>query len=112
MFCMLELISSRYTAKRFSLATVAIQSIPLYPGPLDRILTGTEDFPLSPIPLHRVHTFESSFEPLQFSLNGREGRRIAVILGNAGRVLEVLDMDEPDNGDATSQEGYEAFDER
>lgn len=54
---------------------------------------------LFPIPLRRVHRFEPSFEPLQLSLNGRAGRRIAAVLGGAGRVLEVLDMDEPEDDD-------------
>lgn len=61
---------------------------------------------LSPIPLHRIHRFEPSFEPLQFSLNGRAGRRIATVLGGGGRVLEVLEMDEPED-----EEDDEAMDE-
>lgn len=55
---------------------------------------------LLPTPLRRVHRFEPSFEPLQFSLNGRAGRRIAAVLGGGGRVLEVLDMEEPEEDEA------------
>ena len=46
------------------------------------------------MPIHRFHVFERSFEPLKFALNGRKGRRVGCILGNLGRVLEVLDLDE------------------
>ena len=42
---------------------------------------------------------------MQISLNGRKGRRVGCILGNLGRVLLVLDMDEDDvdDDDGTTQ---------
>lgn len=65
--------------------------------------------PLQPIPFSRLHNFDSAFEPLQISLNGRKGRRIAAILGHSGKVLEVLDMD-PEMDDEEPEEGDGHFD--
>lgn len=55
------------------------------------------------MPISRVHRFGPDFEPLQFALNGRKGRRICCVLGAQGKVLEVLDMDieEPEEEEAT-----------
>lgn len=63
--------------------------------------------PLEPIPFHRYHAFESGFEPLQFSLNGRKGRRIGCVLGNLGRVLEVLDLDDEEPEEEDGEGGEE-----
>ena len=54
---------------------------------------------LLPVPFRRFHEFDSQFEPLQFALNGRKGRRIGCVLGNLGMVMEVLDMDDEEVDD-------------
>lgn len=68
---------------------------------------------LTNVPFHRFHAFEADFEPLQFALNGRKGRRVGCVLGNLGRTLEVLDMEEEEgeedgeDGEAEPAEGQE-----
>lgn len=65
-----------------------------------------------PLPTARVHHFPLEFEPLQFALNGRQGRRVGCVLGNGGKTLEVLDMDveENDDDDAEGEDGSQPMD--
>lgn len=96
------------TRARYSLATVAYQEmemLDMQPGDISVCLSDE----LPPIPLRRVHRFNPPFEPLQFSLNGRAGRRVAAVLGGGGRVLEVLDMEDPEaEGDEEAMEATQA----
>ena len=64
------------------------------------------------MPIARIHHFPLDFEPLQFALNGRQGRRVGCILGNGGKTLEVLDMDneEDDDDDAGGEDGSQSMD--
>lgn len=95
-----------FAGVRHSLVTVAYQEIEMLPIEAGNLHVCLSD-ELPPIPLKRVHHFERSFEPLQFSLNGRAGRRIAAVLGGGGRVLEVLDMEEPEEEDEGLNTGQE-----
>lgn len=100
-----------YVGARHSLATVGFRDLELLEvaaGDVGPCLSGT----MVPVPLRRLHRFESPFEPLQLSLNGRAGRRIAAVLGGSGRILEVLDMDDPEeeeDAEATGAEEESAF---
>lgn len=63
---------------------------------------------------HTRHVFEGRFTPLKLVVNGREGRRVVVVLGSDCRHYRVLDLDfregrgkevVKDNGDEQDGEG-------
>jgi anaphase-promoting complex subunit 4 len=43
--------------------------------------------------VHTKHVFERRFTPLKLVVNGRKGRRVAVVLGSDCKHYRVLDLD-------------------
>ncbi|KAF2737222.1 hypothetical protein EJ04DRAFT_488639 [Polyplosphaeria fusca] len=54
-----------------------------------------------------LHVFEGRFQPVRMVVNGREGRRVVLVLGADGKHYRVLDLDYAEGSEGGSEGGGE-----